>query len=60
MSRRKPFSWPLWGWPIAVAVISAVGLMSALLGDGGWDWVSWAALGLPVALGCWHSLRRGR
>ena len=30
----------IWGMPIAIGVMSAVGLISALLGDGIWDTVS--------------------
>jgi len=48
----------LWGWPVGLALLSAVGLLSALLGDGAWDALSWAALGLPVAVAAWHALRR--
>lgn len=48
----------LWGWPIALGAITAVGLVSALLADGLWDLVSWLALGLPVAMGFWYGLRR--
>ncbi|NEU96461.1 hypothetical protein [Bradyrhizobium uaiense] len=36
--------------PLVIAVVSTVGLISALVGDGWWDAVSWAALGLPVLL----------
>lgn len=36
--------------PAAVAVVSLVGLLSALVGDGAWDVVSWLTLGLAVAL----------
>ena len=36
--------------PAAVAVISLVGLLSALVGDGLWDVLSWLALGLAVVL----------
>lgn len=43
----------VWGAPIAVAVISAAGLVVALLGDGLADAVSWAALGVPVAISSW-------
>jgi hypothetical protein len=52
--------WPLWGWPIALGVLSALGLLSALVGDGLWDWASWLALGLPVAVCGWFGLRRER
>lgn len=36
--------------PIVIAIASGVGLISALVGDGWWDAVSWVALGLPVLL----------
>ncbi|SEE07943.1 hypothetical protein [Bradyrhizobium erythrophlei] len=36
--------------PLVVAIVSTVGLISALVGDGWWDAVSWVALGLPVLL----------
>ncbi|GKQ54348.1 hypothetical protein [Bradyrhizobium sp. Ce-3] len=36
--------------PLVIAIVSTVGLISALVGDGVWDAVSWVALGLPVLL----------
>ena len=36
--------------PIAVAVISLAGLVSALVGDGWWDMASWFTLGVPILL----------
>ncbi|NEW86833.1 hypothetical protein DU475_06080 [Rhodopseudomonas sp. WA056] len=36
--------------PLAIGVITALGLTTALLGDGLWDWISWIALALPVAV----------
>ena len=36
--------------PLAIGTISALGLTTALLGDGLWDWMSWIALSLPVAV----------
>ncbi|MGY4476660.1 hypothetical protein [Bradyrhizobium sp. USDA 3364] len=36
--------------PLVIAIVSTVGLISALVGDGWWDAVSWLALGLPVLL----------
>ncbi|BBC02738.1 hypothetical protein ABIF38_009152 [Bradyrhizobium japonicum] len=36
--------------PLVIAIVSTVGLISALVGDGWWDAVSWAGLGLPVLL----------
>jgi hypothetical protein len=36
--------------PLLVAVLSALGLISALVGDGWWDVASWIALGIPLGL----------
>ena len=36
--------------PFLIAVVSAAGLVSGLVGDGWWDVISWGALGLPVVL----------
>lgn len=47
-----------WKAPIAIAVVSLLGLVAGLLGDGGWDMASWLGLGLPVAVCAWHGLRR--
>lgn len=44
--------------PLLICLISAIGLISALLGDGGWDAVAWLGLGIPAALGSWPLLRR--
>ncbi|WP_394781940.1 hypothetical protein [Undibacterium sp.] len=49
----------LWGWPIALGMLTIIGLVSALLGDGIWDYLSALSLGVPVAVGGWYSLRRG-
>ncbi|GGC62836.1 hypothetical protein [Undibacterium terreum] len=49
----------LWGWPIALGILTVIGLISALLGDGAWDYLSALTLGVPVAVGGWYSLRRG-
>ncbi len=43
--------------PLLIVLLSAIGLLSALLGDGGWDAVAWLGLGLPAALGGWPLLR---
>ena len=36
----------LWGGPLAMAVLTVIGLLSALLGDGFWDALSAVALGI--------------
>ncbi|MEK7944078.1 PepSY-associated TM helix domain-containing protein [Pigmentiphaga sp. YJ18] len=51
-SLRTIFHVPAW-----LALASAVGLASALLGDGGWDALSWGMLGIPVLAVAW-ALRR--
>ena len=43
----------IWFAPILLALLTAVGLLSALLGDGFWDMLSWLALGAPVAVVIW-------
>ncbi|GGY05243.1 hypothetical protein [Pseudoduganella dura] len=48
----------LWGVPVLLGILTTIGLVAALLGDGIWDMVSGVALGVPVLLGIWHSLRK--
>ncbi|HEY1149635.1 MAG TPA: hypothetical protein VGF27_13730 [Pseudoduganella sp.] len=48
----------MWGMPIAFGAATAIGLISALLGDGLWDAVSAVTLGVPVAACAWYGLRR--
>ena len=50
----------LWAMPGLLGVLTTIGLVSALLGDGIWDIVSAFALGAPVAIGAWYSLRGWR
>lgn len=55
-STKSAHFWHLWRWPIVLGVLSATGLLSALVSDGGWgDWWSWLALGLPVAVMAWFA-----
>ncbi len=60
MSRRPSTFWRQWRWPIMIAVLTAFGLLSALLGEGGvWWWLSWAALSVPlVVIARYWPLRR--
>ena len=46
--------------PIVLGVLSAVGLIAALLGDEAWDIVSWFALGVPCAVMAWFWFGAGR
>jgi hypothetical protein len=46
--------------PAILAVLSGVGLISALLGDGVWDGLSWLALSVPIAVVAWYALLRRR
>lgn len=39
--------------PALIAVLSFVGLVAALVGDGGYDVLSWLGLGAPVAAFVW-------
>ena len=38
-------------WPLLLAVATLIGLLSALIGDGLWDGISWTLLVLPVLSG---------
>jgi hypothetical protein len=49
--------WAIWGWPVVLALLTAVGLLSALLGDGAWDAASWVALGIPTGVCVWFGWR---
>lgn len=48
----------LWGWPAALGLLSASGLVSALVSDGWGDAWAWLALGVPVGVMTRHALRR--
>ena len=50
----------LWGMPILLGLLTIVGLVSALLGDGIWDIVSACALGAPVLAALCYGLRGWR
>ncbi|MFT4113125.1 hypothetical protein [Silvibacterium sp.] len=43
--------------PAVLAAITAVGLLSALLGDGLWDKFSWVLLAIPVAAIAFYLLK---
>ena len=48
----------IFGAPITLALLSTVGLISALVGDGAYDTLSWLALGVPIAVIAWFLARR--
>jgi hypothetical protein len=59
VKHRKPRSRrTVWRWPIVFAVLTAAGLVSALVGDGPWDVASWFALGIPVIVCAWFGLAK--
>lgn len=60
MSRRKSDFWHVFAAPTLMAVLSLVGLVAALVGDGAWDGVSWLTLGIPVAVMGWYMVRPAR
>lgn len=52
----KPSTLRLWGWPVAWGLLTASGLLSALVSDTWGDVWSWLALGGPVLAMCFHGL----
>lgn len=44
----------IWLAPIILGVISAIGLLSALLGDDIWDVLSWLTLTLPLLVAVYY------
>ncbi len=48
----------VWGWPVALGLLSATGLVSALVSDGWGDTWSWLALGVPLLVVARCVLRR--
>lgn len=57
MSKQAPLSpwaWTIWRWPVVLAVLTAVGLTSALFSDGGLgDMLAGICLAMPVAAAAW-------
>lgn len=48
----------IFGVPLILGLLSCVGLLAALIGDGPFDAASWLMLGLPVGLVVWYASRR--
>ncbi len=57
MSNAFPFR-KVYGPAVIVSVITILGLLSALFGDGLWDELSWIALAVPLALIIWKCRRQ--
>jgi len=50
----------VWALPLALAVLTASGLLSALVSDGAGDAWAWFALGLPLLVGAHHGVWKAR
>lgn len=55
---KRPSFWTLWGWSLAMGVLTTTGLITALVSDTWGDWWSWVGLGIPVAVMGWHGRPR--
>ncbi|GGN44359.1 hypothetical protein GCM10011349_09320 [Novosphingobium indicum] len=42
--------WQIFRWPLLMALANAVGLIAALVGNGWYDLLSWATLGLTLVV----------
>lgn len=60
LSPRRQTNGQVFFIPIVIGVFSVVGLLSALIGDGIWDGVSWLTLAVPVVLCAYFWIRRSR
>ncbi len=49
---------PIWKWPVILALLTASGLISALVSDSWGDVWSWLALGYPVGVMTFFACRR--
>ncbi len=46
--------WQIFARPLALGVLSAIGLLAALVGDDlFWDGIGWIGLGIPLAVTAW-------
>jgi hypothetical protein len=49
VTRRRTIG-QIFGIPLLIALLSAIGLVSALMGNGIWDSISWITLLIPILL----------
>lgn len=40
----------VWRIPVILGGLSLTGLVSAIFGEGGWDWACWVGLSIPLAV----------
>lgn len=59
-SPRRQTLGQIFAIPLVLGALSCVGLMSALIGDGIWDGVSWLTLGIPILLCAYFLLKPRR
>jgi len=50
----------VFGVPVVLALVSLVGLISPLVGDGMWNALSWMAGGAPLVVMAWAIRGNGR
>jgi len=55
---RRQTNGQIFAIPAVLGVLSIIGLVSALVGDGVWDGVSWVTLAIPILLCGYFFLRR--
>jgi hypothetical protein len=58
MSRLRQTIGDIFRWPLLLGALTAIGLASALVGDGGWDALSWTVMAVPLAVLGWKAARR--
>jgi len=58
MSRLRQTIGDIFRWPLLLGGLTAIGLASALFGDGGWDALSWTMMAVPLAVLAWKASGR--
>jgi hypothetical protein len=49
--QREPRTlWQIFAVPLLLGILTTVGLVTALIGDGIWDALSWLTLAVPIAV----------
>jgi hypothetical protein len=56
--QRRQTSGRIFAIPLLIGVLSMIGLVSALVGDGLWDALSWITLAIPIGLCGYFLLKR--